>query len=323
MIMKLRVTISALFIFLTTCLAAQNQPTGHLTIFSEDGDKFTLFLNGEQINDKPQVNIRVEDLNQPYYNAKMVFEDATREAIAKNQVPITDADGVYMDVTYKIRRDKNKATKMKLNFFSVTPVVQGYVVPSNVYVRHWGRPETQQVVVVQQPVNTGGAVTQTTTTTTTAGTGVNAGVNIDGVGVGISVNMPANTTVSQTTTTTSTTTSGGGNVVVAEPAYDGCVRNKPMAANNFTDALTTIKKISFDDTRLSTAKQISKSNCLSSSQIVQICELFSFEETKLDFAKFAYDCCTDPKNYFNVNNIFTFSTNVESLTNYISAKSNR
>lgn len=321
--MRLTTIVSALSFFITTTLTAQMQPVGHLTIFSEDGDKFFLYLNGEQINEKAQVNIRVEDLNQPYYNAKMVFEDQTKEAISKNRLPVTDPDGTYMDVTYKLKRDKNNASKMKLNFFAVIPVDQAYIAPSNVYVRHWGRPETQQVVVVQPA----GTVTQTTTTTTTAGTGMSAGVgvNINGVGVGMTVNvqdgMPvSNTTVSQTTTTTTT---GGSNVIVAEPAQQGgsgCSRNRPMAGDNFTNALATIKKISFDDTRLSTAKQISKSNCLSTAQIVQICEIFSFEETKLDFAKFAYDRCTDTKNYFNVNNIFTFSSNVESLSTYVSSK---
>jgi hypothetical protein len=223
-----------------------------------------------------------------------------------------------MDVTYKLKRDKNNASKLKLNFFSVIPVDQGYIAPSNVYVRHWGRPET----VIVQPVATSGTITQTTTTTT-AGTGINAGVgvNINGVGVSVSVvDAPiSNTTISQTTTTT--TTGGGGNVVMAETTAAGCPRNRPMATDNFSNALATIRKISFDDTRLSTAKQIAKSNCLSVNQVVQICEIFSFEETKLDFAKFAYERCTDPKNYFNVNNIFTFSTNVESLSTYISTKS--
>ena len=326
--MKLKATLSALFVLLTFCLFAQVQPVGHLTIFSEDGDKFTLFLNGEQINDKPQVNIRVEDLNQPYYNAKITFEDQTKEPITKNRLPVTDPDGVYMDVTYKMKRDKNNASKLKLNFFSVIPVDQGYVAPSNVYVRHWGKPEHQQVVVVQQG-NTGGTVTQTTTTTTTtAGTGTNAsvGVNVNGVGVGMNVNINdgmggTNTTVSQTTTSTTTSTRER-DVTVVEQTSAGCARNRPMTTDNFNNALSTIKKISFDETRLSTAKQIAKSNCLSSNQVVQICELFSFEETKLDFAKFAYDRCTDPKNYFNVNNIFTFSSNVESLTEYVNRKSN-
>lgn len=321
--MKVRTIISALFILFTTNLAAQLQPIGHLTIFSEDGDKFTLYLNGEQINTEPQVNIRVEDLNQPYYNAKIVFADATKEAVSKNRVTITDPEGTYMDVTYKLKRDKNNASKLKLNFFSVTPVEQGYVVPSNVWVRHWGRPE-QQVVMVQ-PAVAGGTVTQTTTTTTTAGTGTNAvvGVSVNGVGVGMNVNindgMSSGTMVSQTTTTTTSSSSGGRDVIVSEPAQSGC-RNRSMSADNFADALASIKKISFDDTRLSTAKQISKSNCLSSNQIVKICEQFSFEETKLDFAKFAYDRCTDQKNYFNVNNIFSFSTNVDNLTNYISTR---
>src|SRR5688572_10064598 len=115
--MKVRTIISALFILLTTSLAAQMQPIGHLTIFSEDGDKFTLYLNGEQFNTEPQVNIRIEDLNQPYYNAKIVFEDGTKEGISKNRLPITDPDGTYMDVTYKLKRDKNNVSKLKLNFF--------------------------------------------------------------------------------------------------------------------------------------------------------------------------------------------------------------
>lgn len=324
--MKLRPTISALLIFFTTCLCAQVQPVGHLTIFSEDGDKFFLYLNGEQINDEAQVNIRVEDLNQPYYNAKITFEDKAKETITKNFLQITDPDGVYMDVTYKIKRDKNKASKMKLNFFSVIPVVQNYVAPSNVYVRRWGQPAPQQQMTVHPPVQTNGTVTQTiTTTTTTAGNGVNAGVgvNVDGVGVGVNVNIndgvPVNSTISQTTTTT-TTTGRGRNVAVAEPVAAGCTRARPMDAGDFSNALETIKKMGFDETRLSTAKQISESNCLSTNQVVQMCKLFSFEETKLDFAKFAYDGCTDPKNYFNVNNIFSFSSSVESLSSYISGK---
>jgi hypothetical protein len=323
--MKSRSILAALLILLTTSLIAQVQPTGNLTIFSEDGDKFFLFLNGEQINDKAQVNIRVEDLNQPYYNAKITFEDPAKEPLTKSHLQITDpADGVYMDVTYKMKRDKNNALKSKLNFFSVIPVEQNYAPPSGMYVRHWGRPETQQVVIVQ-PANSSGTVTQTTTTTTTSnGTNAAIGVTIDGVGIGMNVNMNdgmsgANSTVSQTTTTT---TSGNRNVT-GEPIQEGCSRNRPMTTDNFSNALATLKKIGFDETRLSTAKQVAKSNCLSTAQIVQISELFSFEDSKLDFAKFAYDHCTDPKNYFNVNNIFSFSSSTESLTNYVNGKTIR
>ena len=77
---------------------------------------------------------------------------------------------------------------------------------------------------------------------------------------------------------------------------------------------------SSDLTRLKTAKQIAGSNCLSTGQIVEICKVFGFEETKLDFAKFAYDHCTEKQNYFKVNNVFGFSSSVDDLTNYISGR---
>ena len=54
------------FFFSILTVFAQPQPTGALTIFSEDGDKFFLILNGEPQNNIAQSNIRVEDLPQPY-----------------------------------------------------------------------------------------------------------------------------------------------------------------------------------------------------------------------------------------------------------------
>ena len=84
--------------------------------------------------------------------------------------------------------------------------------------------------------------------------------------------------------------------------------------------LATVKKQGFDETRLKTAKQIASSNCLNTNQIIQICQTFGFEETKLDFAQFAYDYCVEPKNYFKLNNIFGFSSSVDTLTDYVQSK---
>ena len=84
-----KITLSAL-LFLSISSFAQIGPVGHLTIFSEDGDKFTLILNGEVINDVPQTNLRVEDLNQPYYNAKIKFQDQSLEDVSKNSLMIAE-----------------------------------------------------------------------------------------------------------------------------------------------------------------------------------------------------------------------------------------
>jgi hypothetical protein len=317
--MKLKTTFTCLLLFASALSFGQIQPFGHLTIFSEDGDKFYLILNGERMNDEPQTNIRVEELVQPYYNAKIIFEDKLRQEISKNFLQIADVDGVFMDVTYKIRRDKNKPSKMKLNFFSMIPVVDGFIPPSNIFVRRWGQPAPPQQVIVQQSAPVG-VVQQTTTTTTTTNGGVNAGVNVGGVGVNISINDPllgGSTTITETTTVTT-----GSNAVVVhqEPLQEGCYGARPMNNGNFNSALQTIKNQGFDESRLKTAKQIAQNNCLNTNQIVEICKIFGFEETRLDFAKFAYDACVEPQNYFKVNNVFDFTSSADELNDYISRR---
>ena len=294
---------------LFACASFAQQPFGHLTIFSEDGDKFFLVLNGERINEVAQTNLRVEDLTQPHYNAKIIFEDATRAEISKNFLQIADVDGIFMDVTYKIKRDKNNPKKMKLNYYSMTEVDRGFIPSSNVTVMRYGQP---------MPVAVHPAATVTQTTTTTTSGGIHAGVSVGGVGVSVSVHDP-NMQVTHTQTTTTTTSSSSSQGVTYTEAT-GCANNRCMAQNNFNSALNNIKNQSFDDTRLKVAKQIAQSNCFTASQIAAICKTFSFDESKLDFAKFAYDACTEPSNYFKLNEVFQFSSNVDALTEYIASK---
>jgi hypothetical protein len=303
-----KITLSVVLFFSISSFA-QIGPVGHLTVFSEDGDKFTLILNGEVINDVPQTNLRVEDLNQPYYNAKIKFEDASLQEVSKNNLMITDVDGIFSDVTYKIKRDKNKAGKMKFNYFSAIPVQPNFIPASNVHVIHYGQP---------RPV---GGVTQTTTTTTVQdGVSMGVGVNVNGVGIGMNVNINDNLGGQVSQTTTTTTTHSGTFDHGEQVAPRGCSSQYAMSAGNFSAALNTVKGQGFDETRLKIAKQIASANCLNVNQIMQIAQVFGFEETKLDFAKFAYDFCTEPRNYFNLNSIFDFSTSVDSLTDYIQSR---
>jgi len=315
--MKQKLLFSILLVFAIGNSFAQQ--FGHLTIFSEDGDKFTLILNGEKINDTPQANLRVEELNQPYYNAKIQFEDGSKQPISKNNLMIADVDGIYKDVTYKIKRDKNNASKMKLNFFSMTDVDPGFLPPSNVKVVHYGQP---------MQATTSGTVTHTTTTTTSSGNGVgvNAGVNIDGVGIGVNMTVhdPGMQVSHTQTTTTTTSSSHNGHGYGGHGGHDGhshgCSESRPMSPTNFNSALQTIKGQSFEETRLKTAKQIASANCLSAGQIADICNAFSFEDSKLDFAKAAYSNCTEPNNYFKINNVFSFSSSVDELTEFVTSR---
>ncbi|NDC41312.1 MAG: DUF4476 domain-containing protein [Chitinophagia bacterium] len=304
-------------LFMLAIMPAFAFAQGCITIFSEDGDKFFLVLNGIKQNSVAQTNVRVDGLDNEYYNAKIVFEDGTKQPITKN-VPTKDAGtSQFAEMTYKIKRTKEG--QMKLRFYSATPIPVNYNPPPDMYYSHY--------TTVEQPAVT--QVTQTTTVTQ-GGNGMNMSVGAGGVNMNVNVNDPSNggglnmnvnvggvtnTQVTHTTTTTTTTTSGS-TTPASQPARSGC--SYPMDSRSFGTALKTIKDASFEETKLSTAKSIISGNCLNTSQVIEICKAFSFEESKLDFAKAAYSRTTDRNNYFNVNNVFSFDASKTELNEFIS-----
>jgi len=92
-----------------------------------------------------------------------------------------------------------------------------------------------------------------------------------------------------------------------------------MPHDDYVNAKSSIASKDFEDTKLTVAKQIDGSNCMSAEQIRGIMKLFTFENSKLDFAKYAYAHCTDKANYFKVNDAFEFDNSSKELNDYISS----
>ncbi len=324
-----------LSIFLFTAADAQFMPTANLTIFSEDGHKFFLILNGERQNDVAQTNIRLEELPQPYYNCKILFEDQSLKEISKNMLMLTDANGAMQDVTYKIKKDKNG--KPLLRFFSFIPAQQNMIRPSNCAVYRYGNPGT----IIAGPgfsanSGNGGAGIQVNTG------GVNINVQVDDANRGYNTNGYNNNGGNNGYN------NNGGNNGYNNNGYNnnsnynnnrnrpqdrnnhyydnnsnasqGCYNAYPMRGPDFDDARNTLKNEGFDETRLDLAKQVISTNCVNTTQIASLCQLFSFEASKLELAKYAYDHCTDPNNYFKISNIFSFSSSKTELSNYIKGR---
>jgi hypothetical protein len=275
------------FLLLSTVLFAQYQsPVGHLTVFSESGARFFMFLNGELQNETSQSNIRIEDLNQQFYSLKIQFEDKTLPEIQKNSVVVVDRNGVFSDVTYKIKVNKNKKTRM--NFFSAVPVIENFIPPSNVYVVH-GNTNNQTPPIVN-----------------------NGGVNIGGINVNI--NSP---------NSTQGRTNGQGQNTGHENHQNrerGCVGRYEMSNRDFDNGIIAINKETFNDDKKKTMNQIISNNCLSTNQISVLMKRYTFDDDRLAIAKFAVDYCVDPKNYYQLNSLFTFSQNKDELINYVQSK---
>ena len=344
-------------------LNAQNR----LIVFSDEGEKFVMFLNGEQQNQDPAVNVKSADLNSDSYRVKIAFNNKSIPELNKN---------VYFpepnkEFTFSVA--KNKKGEYTLKFVSEAPFTAQSkpATPSgNVTEVAYETPQKTETPPAQ-PTQTQ-TVNQTITTdinTQTTGTSGNTetiglnmtvgenGMNVsvtdpDGQNVQFNMNVnvgdPNMTGTSTTVTTTTTTTSTYNESVTisdtdtqidnygrrpgghGERPNDGGNNNQqptvngpcayPMGSSDFTSACNSIKAKSFEDSKITLAKQVVKANCMSTDQIFAVMELFDFESSKLDFAKYAYDYVYDKNNYYKVNDAFDFESSIDELNSYIESK---
>lgn len=310
--MKRLSTLILLSILLIQGIVAQNN---NLVVYSQEGLKFTIILNGIRQNPQPETNVKVTSLNAPNYQAKIIF--ANNMADINQNVYLTNGAETTTNTEYSYSIVNVKG-KYKLRFKSAAPISS--VVETNT---------PQQTIIVYTPV----AVSNTTTTTTTTinsgnSDSENIGVNMNGTGINININSTAPNTNSTSTTsysTSTTTTTGVGNSNNSDlgnnnyvmPGYSGVYGcHHPMSSVDFESAKQSIKSKGFDESRLILAKQIIGSNCLLCSQIKELMGLMSFEETKLELAKFSWHHNLDKGNYYKLNDAFSFESSIEELNNY-------
>lgn len=298
----------SMLVITATALAQSNA-----VLFTENGERFTIILNGLRQNEKPETNVKLTGLPAPQYKMKVIFEDAR---LGEESFNLFLEPGLERSFSIK----KNSKGKYVLRMISEVALASA---PAS--------PASQQVVVynpqaVPTDYSNSQTVTQQTTTTTTGNPdNFNMGVNVDGVGMNINMNgMGMNTTGNSTTTTTTTTTVSGNGTPPPPPSYlpgysgpVGCPM--PMADGDFRDLKSSIASKSFEESKMTIAKQVLRDHCLLTTQVKDLINLFTFEETKLDFAKYAYDYTYDRGNYFKVNDVFTFESSIEDLNNYINS----
>jgi Domain of unknown function (DUF4476) len=94
-------------------------------------------------------------------------------------------------------------------------------------------------------------------------------------------------------------------------------RGREMSSTDFNRAKETLRREMFENTRVDIAKSIMNSNLFTTSQIKELLGLFTFENNKLDLAKYAYRYTLDKNNYYVINDAFTFSNSREELARFI------
>ncbi len=298
----------------------------NLIFFTENGERFTVILNGIRQNQNPETNVKVTDLPAPNYKLKVIFDDPAMGQLDKNLVFNQGTESTFV---IKV----NKKNEYVVRWMNEVPIAQAIPPTPN-----------QQVVVYTTQAPQTSTVTQTTTTVTDsygqpAQGNVQMGININDPELGVNINMNVNggginsgsqVTTSQTTTSYSTTTTTGGMPMTQPqsveqtyvlPGYNGPVGCPyPMHPADFQQVKQSIASKDFDDTRLTIARQVISSNCLLSDQVKEIMLLFTFEDTRLDLAKYAYGYTFDIGNYYRLNDAFDFESSIEELDAYISGR---
>lgn len=295
-----------------------------LVVFSEDGDAFTLFVNGAKKNDTPAPRVKAENLTETSAAVRIVFADDVKPEIRKNMTFLTP----NTEVTAKITMTKKG---LKLKYFGEAPIG---TTPDPIETDDFVEEETAEVV--EEP-----AATTTTTTVVTEEVTMNTGIEVDesdgsesvkvNMGVnGVNFNMGievndgdsdgATETMTTTTTTTTTTTSSSKSdlsVVKVEDDMEGpCGPVKESMAS----IRSAMEAEAFADDKMNVGKQALRNGCIRVSGIKELAMLFSFEDDRLEFVKYCYDRCYDTDNYYQLNTIFTFSDNKEALNRFLETR---
>jgi len=93
----------------------------------------------------------------------------------------------------------------------------------------------------------------------------------------------------------------------------------PIPNYTFQQKFTSVKAQNGDDQRLPAALKLAKENCLSTSQVKEVAELFENDYNRLAFVQEAYLSTTDKDNFYEVYNSFLYFSTVFRLHDYIAS----
>jgi hypothetical protein len=328
------------FIFVSILIKSQNNNS--ITVFTEGGEPFYLIINGLKQNTKAETNVKAIGINGQQVKAKVIFDQQGIPDCDKS-IPMMWAAEAVSNTEFVFSIKKNRKGQYKWEYVSHSPIQVSNVNP--IQNNNIGQNNNNTTNGNQSSLTS--VTSSTTTTNNNGGVGINIGIN--GIGMNMSISDGNNGNITNTTTTTTTTSytttstgvTQGNSVANSQINANNIGTNSTNVSNNsnqnnlssnnsacnssmptaeFNEAKKSIQSKSFDDTKLNIAKQIADNNCMSVDQIKGIISLFSFENNKLEFAKYAYDRCSEKRNYYKVGDTFTFNSNVEELNEFIKSK---
>jgi hypothetical protein len=300
-------------------------------VFSQQGDKFWLVLNGVRQNAEARSDIKVNGLRNPKYKVKVIFENEKLGNFDDN-IYVKEMDGFNRNPVYSIIK-KKKGYVLRLVSAEMTPTeLAANEHPGNNPAFQTGPADEKLPTPGEEPAPHDPYVVPFTTT--------DVKIVIPTVKVTSPDQQPIIHMVYDPTPITITQEPGvQPKPKPAQPAKPTPTKVQPkpqpsenpapaptttcatpMASTNFNSQLASLKKESFSDTQRKMASSIIKRNCLSTSQIKALAESMSYSADQLSLLKEAYGKCTDKDNYNTLTEILSFSGDRETLLEFIDSQ---
>lgn len=315
-------TLLALFVLPLAQLA--NAQTNNLIVFSEDGHPFHLIVNGVAQNANPETSVRVDGVSTQSNRLKFIFDDDTYGSADKT-VFLSEWGKEY---TYKVKRSAATGDLViKLEGSKPIPGLMPAPQPTAVAT---GPAGTQTSVAVSNgggstnmSTSAGGTSVQASSTSTSSSFSMsgstNMSVNVSGIGINTPGGAPLPTYQEVQTVNQTIQASRPPHYVM--PGYTGPIGCPwPIDQGQFSGMKQSIASKTWDETKLSQAKTMISTNCLTADQVRDLVKLMGWEQTRLDLAKYAYAYTYDIGNYWKVNDAFEWEQSITDLNAFISSR---
>lgn len=324
-------TVTTVVTLLFFSVMAYSQSHSKISVFNDDGNEFILTLNGELINETHESRVEVDELTQPQYSAVINFKNKSLGIVKKNLFLEPGNHYVYRVFT-------NRRGKQVLRLYSNTPLTDQVEEPSTKPVRKDMVKERKldvetppETVEEDRPVARDAEAPQktkdsdSTEVTMTMPDGSKFEMTVKtGEGFADDERHKRESAMREQQVYEAEKTAEDSQVEpVEEPViyvegYTGRIGcPHPISQQEVSNIIKTIEGQTFSDSKMRTAKRALNNKCITVNDIGKIMNLFTFEDSKIEFAKHAFDYTHDVDNYYLLFNNFTFESSIEELENYI------
>lgn len=307
----MRISFFILFSFFSIISLAQ-KPIASLTILSEKGDKFFIYINGQKVNNKPMSKVKVANLDYVYYALKVEYNDASHYTIEKNKFFVCNKKGELRDMTYELVREENE---MKLKFVSMqiptgnVTSLEDYAFNFNESEKKIGTQNKSEKAPIQQPKE------EIVTKKEKSKDSIVTNNPIDQIQQKASVKK---TVIQEKQIIEENNANIVNALVLMEPKNWVCKNEWPMLKSDYEIKLVEISHLSTDAEKLKSGKELASKNCLKTDQVIEMASLINNENERLDFVKFSYSHTIDIKNFLKAEKLFNDEKTKKSFLYFIS-----